>query len=477
MLKYLKFDLILKSNFLESESPYENKWLNKSLENKKVPIFDESKFERQELSNDVLKTISNREFLKQPLEKRLQYITNPKVNYNSVSSWEVKNIIFTFTFDDKFNRDLYMHTTAWQVLPREVNKVKVWDRTYTRSWIAWEFFDWNSRLIIREWTRIEIPQVRSKEELKKIEKENIKSFSEFYRSNPNIDQTILQESISRWIDPKFAILAFWKTYEMTPENEKMIVLEDMMTYFDKYRWYFNLSKELKDGKYNEKLVLWILSKYNKEDWENRALEYWITREKIDDYKSNWEIYIWMHANDIKNWDSLPDWTYLKWDELLKNQEFKTKLSYVCDRIWARYDDMIKLMKAESWLDPRIINSQSWAIWLIQFMPNTAIWLWTSVWKIRAMTAVEQLDLVQKYFEKNSNWADLSNITKLYQVVFYPLSLNKNYDFVFGSEKSKNYAQKIALQNSWIARFSSRSDWLIDWYAFSRYVDYYVSKNV
>jgi hypothetical protein len=126
------------------------------------------------------------------------------------------------------------------------------------------------------------------------------------------------------------------------------------------------------------------------------------------------------------------------------------------------------MMAESKLDPRIVNKYSNATWLIQFIPSTANWLWTSVWKIRGMTWTQQLDYVEKYFKQNSKWYPLDSIEKLYQVVFYPASLWKWKDYVF-------WWELVAKQNSVISKFSTRPDWLIDWYAFEKYVKDHVSR--
>lgn len=441
----------------------------------KTPVFNESQSGRQELSNEYLQKVTNNDFLKVDFEKRLQYLTSPKVNFNEVRVWKTQNIRFTFTFDWKFNRELFMKTTAWQVLPPEINEIKVWNTLYTRYWLKWEFFSWNNRLIIKEWTEIEIPKTRTKEEFTEIEKANETSYNEIIKTNPQADTSIIKESISRWIDPKFALLAFWKRYEKVSGNETKPILEDMFTEFDRYRGSFWQSNELKNWKYSENLVLWILAKYNKDSWETDAKAYGIPEIKITDYKSNWERYIALKPDEIENSDSLAEWGYLKWEKLLANKDFSDKLNRVCSNIWAQRDDLVRLMKAESGLDPRIVNSQTKATGLIQFMPDTAVWLWTSVWKIRAMTWVEQLDVVEQYFKKNSAWVDLSNITKLYQVVFYPLSLKKDPAFVFGSEKSERYAQKVASQNRGISDFSQRSDRLIDGQAFASYVENHVSK--
>jgi hypothetical protein len=110
--------------------------------------------------------------------------------------------------------------------------------------------------------------------------------------------------------------------------------------------------------------------------------------------------------------------------------------------------------------------------LIQFMPKTAKGLWTSVEELLNMSPVEQLKYVKIFLDQNDRWKTLDNTEKLYASVFYPTYLNhidKNKSFVFWSESSLNRAQIVAKQNPAISRHSKRSDKLIDWYAFSRYV--------
>ena len=422
-----------------------------------------------------LKGIDNKKFLEIPEEKRLKYITKDAVDSAEVANWNVKNLEFTFTFDWQFNRELYLKTTAWQVLPKEVWEIKVWWEIYSRNNIKWEFFTPdNKRLKIHEWTKIEIWNLRTPENLEKLAWNNQNQITDYLKNNPDANKDIVSQAINRWIDPRFACLAFSDLVKDLSSEQAKVVLEDAFTEFDRYRWSFNLSNELKDWKYSDKLAMWLFAQFSK-DWKQSAKDYWISEEKIKAVETNWEIYYSMDAKSIQNADSLSDGTYLKWEKLLQNEDFSAKLDKVCVSLWANREDLIKVMKAESWLDPRIVNKQSWATWLIQFMPKTAEWLWTSVWNIRAMTWVEQLDLVEKYFKQNSRWVSLDSIEKLYQVVFYPLSLSKDSWFVFGSEQSDSYARKVAAQNWVIARYSNRPDWLIDWYAFSRYVNNHVSK--
>jgi RNAse (barnase) inhibitor barstar len=160
------------------------------------------------------------------------------------------------------------------------------------------------------------------------------------------------------------------------------------------------------------------------------------------------------------------------NELLRDGEFMSELSAMCDRLWVQRDDMLIVMQAESRLDPTEVNQRSWASWLIQFMPDTAEWLWTSVEAIRNMSAVEQLVYVEKYFG-NYAWR-MNSVADIYRVVFYPVSIWKSSDWVLGSQNGT--AQIVADQNwPWITQYSRRSDGLIDNATFDRYVEAKISQ--
>lgn len=422
---------------------------------------------------NALKSIDNKDFLNIPPEKRLQYITKNHIDSSEVASWDTKEIDFTFSFEGQFNRELYLKTTAWQVLPKEVGNVIVWGKTYSRTNVWGEFFTLgNERLTIHEWTKIEIGALRTAQDIEQMNTINTSKISEYLKNNTDTHPKIVSEAINRGIDPKFANIAFWDLVKNTPDEQVMTVLEDAFTEFDRYRGNFNIWNELQDGKYSETLVMWLLTQFSK-DWKQSAKDYWISPERIKAAETNGEVYYWMDALAIQNADSMPDGTYLKWEQLLQNPQFSAKLDKVCASLWANREDLIKVMKAESRLDPRIVNKQSWATWLIQFMPRTAAWLGTSVGNIRAMTWVEQLDLVEKYFKQNSRGYNLSTIEDLYKVVFFPLSLWKSNDWVFDAKDAP--AHKVASQNPWISKFSQRSDGLIDGHTFSKYVNNHVSR--
>jgi len=136
--------------------------LEQKCETMKTEIKSDDSTKEYKLDQVVLDSLSkmdNSDFLKQfSREQRLDKITKPPKDAKDVKSWD--DIRFTFTFENKLNENLYLKTTAWQVLPWEVRQVQdvTWN-TYFRSGYLWEFFDqWWNRLLIHEWTIVHVKQ-------------------------------------------------------------------------------------------------------------------------------------------------------------------------------------------------------------------------------------------------------------------------------------------------------------------------------
>lgn len=83
-----------------------------------------------------------------------------------------------------------------------------------------------------------------------------------------------------------------------------------------------------------------------------------------------------------------------------------------------------------------------AVGLIQFMPATAKGLGTTTTALKAMTAVNQLDYVYKYFKPYKG--KINNYIDAYFAVFFPLAIGKPDDWTIQS--SGLSASTIAKQN-------------------------------
>jgi len=89
--------------------------------------------ENLKISQEELWKLSNEKFLETPANERLRYISKGNIESADIASGKVKEVSFTFTFDGKFNQDMYMYTTAGQVLPNEVRSI-VSDGKHMNEW-------------------------------------------------------------------------------------------------------------------------------------------------------------------------------------------------------------------------------------------------------------------------------------------------------------------------------------------------------
>lgn len=323
--------------------PILNLWenLDKMCDTLKSEIMSDSSIDKEKLNVMLSQSFSkmdNKEFLKQfSKDQRLEKITKPPKEAKDVKSWE--DIRFTFTFDNKLNENLYLKTTAWQVLPSEVKEVDSWWKKYSRSSLEWEFFtENNERLIIHEWTIITIWELRSKgnnkrlvssgedgkiyeddkESIEYLTKVNQEKIAEFIKNNPSADSRIVKEAINRWIDPKFAQTAFWDLIKgKTDEEEISVILEDAFTEFDRTRWKVEASwkveivKEWQPWRYDENLIINLLKSLFPGLWKEKAIASWFSDEEITNFEkvSNTKIDFssleWdVNKMIVKTWESL-----------------------------------------------------------------------------------------------------------------------------------------------------------------------------
>ena len=104
-------------------------------------------------------------------------------------------------------------------------------------------------------------------------------------------------------------------------------------------------------------------------------------------------------------------------------DFMTEVGKVASNLGIDTSNLIAIMKSESSLNPQAVNPVTGASGLIQFMPNTAKSLGTTVEELRKMTAVQQLPYVEKYF-KSVRVQPGSSAGRLYAYVFLPGRANR-----------------------------------------------------
>lgn len=107
-----------------------------------------------------------------------------------------------------------------------------------------------------------------------------------------------------------------------------------------------------------------------------------------------------------------------------DQAFLNKVKEISARLGCNYKDLLAIMYSESGLNHQAVNKNGGATGLIQFMPSTAKGLGTTTEELRNMSAVEQLDYVEKFLQRAKNNSALKNKAQLsagdlYALVFLP----------------------------------------------------------
>ena len=109
-------------------------------------------------------------------------------------------------------------------------------------------------------------------------------------------------------------------------------------------------------------------------------------------------------------------------------DFVIKVREVSNRLGIDPNWLMAIMYTESarTFSPSIQNSIG-ATGLIQFMPSTARGLGTTTTELKNMSAVEQLDWVEKYLNVYKN--KLKSYVDTYFAIFFPLAIGKPDNFV------------------------------------------------
>ena len=129
------------------------------------------------------------------------------------------------------------------------------------------------------------------------------------------------------------------------------------------------------------------------------------------------------------------------------QAFIDEVRAMAGRLGMDPSHIMATMKAECNFDHTAVNPMSSATGLIQFMPSTARSLGTTVEAIRGMSAIGQLEYVEKYYKSFGNLSQqISEPAESYLLVFYPYAVGKPDSYVLGSHVSDGRARLIARQN-------------------------------
>lgn len=121
-----------------------------------------------------------------------------------------------------------------------------------------------------------------------------------------------------------------------------------------------------------------------------------------------------------------------------SQEFRVKVREIASRqgVEANWPMAVMAFETGNSFLPYVKNPGSSATGLIQFTSGTATSLGTSTVKLSRMTAVEQLDWVEKYFEQYKG--RIKNLGDAYMAVFAPAGLGKPDSTVLYTAPSAEY---------------------------------------
>lgn len=122
--------------------------------------------------------------------------------------------------------------------------------------------------------------------------------------------------------------------------------------------------------------------------------------------------------------------------------FLQKVSQIATLLGITDNDLMKVMYLESGLNPAAQNKSTKATGLIQFMPNTATSLGTTVDALKVMSGTEQLDYVYAYLKPFRG--TMANYYDLYFAIFYPRAIGKPDTWLLQSDTLT--AAKIAQYN-------------------------------
>lgn len=114
-------------------------------------------------------------------------------------------------------------------------------------------------------------------------------------------------------------------------------------------------------------------------------------------------------------------------------------SHGCDPSW--FTSAMAFETGETF-SPSIVNEASGATGMIQFMPSTAKRMGTTTADIAKMTRMEQLDLVEEYFEPYKG--RLKTLSDVYMAILWPAAIGKPEDRVIFASGSSAYLMNKGL---------------------------------
>jgi hypothetical protein len=128
-------------------------------------------------------------------------------------------------------------------------------------------------------------------------------------------------------------------------------------------------------------------------------------------------------------------------------DFKAKVCQICAGLGCDPSFLMAAMAFETGesFSPSVVNRQSGATGLIQFMPGpkgSAVALGTTTAALATMTAINQLSFVEKYLQPYKN--RMHSLSDVYMTILFPVAVGKPESFVLFSAPSLAYQQNRGL---------------------------------
>lgn len=174
-------------------------------------------------------------------------------------------------------------------------------------------------------------------------------------------------------------------------------------------------------------------------WNILALRY-----RGDNWGDIWRVDVNGIRTDTAAEQTLDTGAKLIWGAKV-SQEFRAKVRDIARRQNIQANWLMAVMAFETgntFLPYEKNKAGSGATGLIQFLPSTAKSLGTTTTKLARMTAVEQLDWVEKYFAQYQG--RIHNLGDTYMAVFAPVGLGKPDSFTLYTSPSAAYNQNAGL---------------------------------
>lgn len=127
-----------------------------------------------------------------------------------------------------------------------------------------------------------------------------------------------------------------------------------------------------------------------------------------------------------------------------SEEFRASVKAMAGRLGVSALSLFLIMAFETGrtFSPSKRNKRSKAVGLIQFLPSTAKRMGTTAEALSRMTAVEQLEWVERFFTPYAN--RLRSLEDAYMAVLWPLAVGKPRDYVLWSEGAREYLDNKGL---------------------------------